>query len=589
MKGKVIASVFIGLILLANVYVAIQIMRLPASVTVIEPSTKPVVSLPESPLVFEPLAMQIQRDVDQRSQVILRNDGDTPMMVRATCLPPDDLCCGFLGQGSDGWAEPTTVTLAAGQTHAFMFVVHANLALQRNAAVPVLAQIKDSSGQWVEAARGQVAIQIDPAPLKLKLQWLPPQTPLAKAQMSKVLRITNGGANIPDFTVSFSDNRDKQGLAIMHEGALNGLVNMMPIVQQTMFEAGQTMNIRVWPKLDSHFIELAGKLYLHGHGQYVQVLYDVKLPDNEHVFTVHAPAMSQTILNTGTRNISQNDVSFTLPPVDAPVGLVEDESDSDDETMQSPGIVQAAVLLEFKPKYGKSYCRPMDTHIYFNDKLLSTLMQSVPDGRYVFMVPVTELHQQLPGHAVAQPNIIRIKTQGGSQGNLYLCRNVQLYIKQNPGMSFLAATSSASTQQIAQPATMSDRYQKPDVMVTNNAWELPRGIKPGDTLDAQISLFNAGDLPAQAGRLIAIIGDHVIGHADYQAIASFAEESLAISITLPDDLPLDQPLELMVKADVLGDANPADNQITWTLFADELPKLLFPTLMPETSKKPNGN
>lgn len=1013
-KGKI--ALIIGLVLLGLIF-WLQSNR-PAqqpNPTSTSPNQTPaasVATVPPTQLAFEPVTMQVQRDYDQRGKVLLRNDGDKPIAVRVDCQSPSDLYCGFVGRGSSDWYEPGALTLGAGETWAYAFVVHANSAIHHKAMVPVLAMVQDSEGQWVEAARGQVNVQIAPAPLKLKFEWITPDTPIAKARLLKVLRITNEGEDIPDFSLNFSEHVDAQGHPLLNDGALAGRVNVSPVVEQSIFSAGRTMAISIWPRLYPSFIQLTGKLYLHGQGQSVEVPYEAAVPEDQQVYITLSRSTSSAS-NAGDRCTNKGNTSYSMPastgspvpsngtsagaggsfggggmligngsaagdnapglstnasqgektnepddesawgsiigdaggvqqndvaskqPTSSDPPVADDDSksvspvdesllensellvtDLDDESVipasatgsdvvpiderdgvqgrtldpnwgkkpedltiaiprlpemlrdaqaasketviqggkdggvlvakhnrtenttalefqnfgfgiqsggrklragiplvrnsypvseptlgKTPGgntvaaysrpnddkqivtvadvktgkqidigtegdepatspsiarniktgkttlqfvqngdikqvelddnlnvttpqtvfnsdrkiqrilstqplakggtatlaktvdnklvmklpsqeepvvfegkegsilaqpddsvmvalrtadnaivvktadgqtypiapadpangpptlvrtkagaprvlfhrnlaekseavtdqggtfqrdfikgqwvdlkrtiqpeepVVAAAIALEFKPEYGKAHYKPMNTQVMLNDKPVGALKERVPDGRYLFRVPTTYLNYQSAGSQTGKPNTISMNIQGIGKGNFHISDQVQIFTKQNLMQEFLVASSHDIAQTIAQESTPEARHHVADVMVTNNVWELPRGLIPGDTFTAEVGLFNTGDVSAPAGQLIAKTDNKIIGKADYKLLPSFDKQQVKINITLPDDVPEDKPLSITVHADVPGDANPADNQITFRALADYTPGLTGP-------------
>lgn len=231
-------------------------------------------------------------------------------------------------------------------------------------------------------------------------------------------------------------------------------------------------------------------------------------------------------------------------------------------------VTAAAVVVEFKPAYGMKHYPRMNTDVYLNNKLIGKLNQRVPDGRYLFQVPPEYLNYMPVSAQFGKPNAVRMQIQGIGKGNFHVSDKVEVFTAQNLVQEYLAGKSQQAVQALAQQSTPDIRHHKSDVMVTNNRWELPHGVMPGDELHAIIGLFNTGDVPSPPGRLIAKAADCVIGTADYGVLKPFHKLEINLLIQLPGDWPANEPLKVTVSTDVDQDANPQDNQITFTAFTD---------------------
>jgi hypothetical protein len=1033
-KGMVVAVVLVGIL------IAVWLMFTGKSdKTVSQPSTEkkqPASGImPTTNLVFEPASMQIQRTYDQRGKVMLRNDGDKTVNVRVTSDPPDDLNSGFIGRGSEGWFEESQLPMGAGETWAFDFVVHANAIRRRQATIPVKALVQDSLGKWQVAAVGNVDLQIADPPLKLNIKWEEPQTPADQARLVKYLTITNMGEQIPNLTLNFANQLNAYGFPDMQSGPLFGRVWTDPVVERMILEPEKTLRIRVWPRLSPSFVELAGKMFLHGYNKVIEVPYHTMLPDGEQVFVTVSRSTGMAG-NSGGRCTNQGAASYAMPPtpgtpgnppqndggmgggssgggslrgstmtgsdstspeagdkskdedeedefvwgnpfgdatgsgsksnsesnvaqtdkdkeqntddesesetsqladdslLDNALALIEDldadalippsavgsdllpmdefadtlgrtldpnwgkdplkpleiapeiwnqldnirdpnaatketvvqggkdggvlvakhnrtenttalefrdfgfgiqqgrklkagvplvrnsypvrqptlgrtpsgntvaaytrpEGDksvvtvqdvktgkqidiglgkdnapasspqiisdpqtgksylqyvqdgkvkqseladdlslsqpqtllasnekvqrilssqpmnngklvtmaktntgkvlmklpdqdaaveldakdgslltdpddainiamrtkdnaivvqrSDGQTQQiappDPGngpptlvrtasghprvifhrklsdsvapdaeqggtfqadfikgqwfqtkravqpeepVTAAAVSLEFKPKYGKAHFKPMNTELLLNGKTIGKLNARIPDGRYLYQVPTRWLNYLPAFGDQGQMNKISMKIHGIGKGNFAVTDNIAIHTAHSMVQEFLVAPTQNQAQKIAQDSTPLLRHHKPDLKITNNLWELPRSVIPGQKVNAIIGLFNVGDVAVPFGRLVAQADGKVIGQADYALLAPFNKQEIKLTMIMPENgLDTDKPLQVTVSSTVEGDANPKDNSITFTAYADYTagltgpwkPSKLDPNKLPESALK----
>lgn len=263
---------------------------------------------PDVKLAFEPAALRVERDYDQRGTVSLRSESKDPVRVRVQAKAPDDLPCGFVGRGSDDWYEFSTVEMRPGETWPFPFIVHGNAARTSAYDIPVEALVQDAVEAWVPATRGTVDVEIAPAKLVLRSTLITPSAEEDRARLVRVLEITNDGPTVPDLTVSLKQAPDSGS------GDLSGRLWMNPTVEQAVLRTGDSIRIRLSPRLYPGFERLAGSLYLHGNGQVLAVPYDVHVPEGCRVYLTLSRS-SRVEENSGQRCTNRPNVSYGLDPV----------------------------------------------------------------------------------------------------------------------------------------------------------------------------------------------------------------------------------------------------------------------------------
>ncbi|MBL4700601.1 MAG: hypothetical protein JKX85_05010, partial [Phycisphaeraceae bacterium] len=224
-------------------------------------------------------------------------------------------------------------------------------------------------------------------------------------------------------------------------------------------------------------------------------------------------------------------------------------------------VTDAAVVLQFKLPFGKAHYKPMNTTIAINGHVLGQLIQRVPSGRYVFPVSSNWLKYTTPLGQFGPLNKVTMKIKGIGPGNFHITDHCQLYTRHTLIQECLAAPTAQDAQRIARLSSPEIRHSQPDLVLSNNQWEMPRQVKPGDTVNAILSLFNAGDVSIPAGQIKARVGLVSVGQADYKPLAPFESASVTLPITLP--LKWDPTTSLMVAviANVPGDSMPQNNQL----------------------------
>ncbi|MBL4701292.1 MAG: hypothetical protein JKX85_08535 [Phycisphaeraceae bacterium] len=495
-------------------------------------------------LVIMPATIQINRDYNQRGSVQIRNDNDKPVTLRVMCQSPDDLTCVLFNSNEAVLKNTEPQRLAAGLTQKLTLLIHANRAKKRVHRIPIVAQVLDSNGQWQIAAHTFVTVKIALAPLQLKAQWIEPHTSFDKARLSKTLRITNQGLDIPDFSITYTQQVDTQGNILMNQGALHGKVHLNPIMQRAVFLSHSSIDIDVSPMLTPQFLELGGSLYLHGQGQYIQVPYFATVALKQNIYPTHN---TQTTVahSRGDFCLAKPMTSYVFPLVTKPNRTVEHQADEN--------ATHAWVLVELQSQMMWTQDKPVTMTVYFNDQSLGQITRRLLAGRFLFEVPFKQLHGNQVAGLSPQFNSVRLEFQATDQNVSQFSSSVSLYIKHDYQQQYLVAPSDKAAKQLTVNVASELPTNKSGLWVIENRWELPESVNAGDQLDAVFELFNTRESSSAAGKLMARIGDKIVGQANFDVLKPFEKRQVKIQLSIPKGISKDAPVKLAVNVNEVED------------------------------------
>jgi hypothetical protein len=172
-------------------------------------------------------AANIQRDYDQRVGVSVRNNGETPLMVRLESGQPADpaMLASFVGTGS----EDKPFALAPGEEREFQFAVSAQNVNTAEHRIPI--RIVSDTGLSDESE-----ILLNVRLPHVEMQWA--DVGPSAGNMGRVLRLTNVGDAITDLSVTPADAHS---------------VVLSPTVRHGLFPRGATMDFIVTPRYHEGF------------------------------------------------------------------------------------------------------------------------------------------------------------------------------------------------------------------------------------------------------------------------------------------------------------------------------------------------
>lgn len=246
--------------------------------------------------------------------------------------------------------------------------------------------------------------------------------------------------------------------------------------------------------------------------------------------------------------------------------------------MPEEPVKNAAVAVEFTPPFAKAHYKPMDIGLSVNGRKIAEVKGRTPSGRYLYRVPVGALNYQTNDNngAKAKGNEVTIDSKGIGPGNFHVSQKCSLYSLHDWKQGCFVAGTPQEADQLAQLSSHDVRHAAPDLVLASNGTELPRSLKPGESVEMQIGVFNAGDRTSKPMALQTLGNDTKNGEAQIPALAPFTGTQAKVKITAPQNWSPGTPLKLSVGAPTEGDGDPSTNQLDFYLFRDLDPGIAGP-------------
>ncbi len=369
----------------------------------------------------------IKRDYNQRVGISVRNNGDKELNVRLECGKPADplLLAGFVGEGS----EDKPFILKPKEERQFMLGISAQDVNTADHSFPV--KIISDSGLADEAMVNlHVRLPI------IKLAWK--KLGNAKYGLGEKYRIINKGDTITDLSISNSRNN----------------FYTVPAINHGHLPSGSSVDITVYPRLSSGFTKAEGVIIARGMGKSFRKKISIRLPEGEKLFKSwlipgvdaqkdkteyqqclrnlqKAENLDPEKVDWGQKEMPEDlDLDgkpdrWTIFDIANDLLWVGDDSDGDgdidfihaDQGMdgifefsafrknkgwQRTNLVEAWLEMGFSLPWSASSYKPHDVDIVFNDEVIGSLRDTIPNGNYSFRIP---------------PHLVRFNSQGMPEGN----------------------------------------------------------------------------------------------------------------------------------------------------------------------------
>jgi len=205
-------------------------------------------------------AANVQRDYDQRVGVSVRNNGETPLMVRLESGQPADpaMLASFVGTGS----EDKPFALAVGEEREFQFAISAQNVNTAEHRIPI--RIVSDTGLSDESE-----ILVNVRLPHVEMQWA--DIGPSAGNMGRVLRLTNVGDAITDLSVTPADAH---------------AVVLSPTVRHGLFPRGATMDFIVTPRYYKGFRGVKTAIQAFGLEKRFDHPFEVQLAPGESMHRV---------------------------------------------------------------------------------------------------------------------------------------------------------------------------------------------------------------------------------------------------------------------------------------------------------------
>lgn len=395
-------------------------------------------------LDFDAATILINRDYDQWGKIHLRNFTEKPIPVQVSCTSEADLICTLFDAKKNNVLAQTTLVIEAEDTIELAVLIHAHRVKKRSNTITVQALIQNQNEKRIVVATRKIPVNIGPAPLWLKTQWVEPTSIVDQARLVKILRITNNGLDIPDFAITFSDRLNTLGLAALDQGELMNKMILLPRPQYIVFHARSTIDIRVLPQLHTSFLELGGNLQLHGHKQYISIPFKYSVAESNHLFA--AGKITQTVTETEGSFCATDSIIHSILPIRHHALLNLNLKQTSVDFIKSVSLV-----LDFESQNYKNIETTFSLQVYLNNQLVGKITNKQGVGHYPFSVPLKVLFDPQSGQMIKN-HVLQLIPEPKKQSFKTYTWKTTMTIVHRPIETFLAASTREKSREIAKRA-----------------------------------------------------------------------------------------------------------------------------------------
>lgn len=242
------------------------------------------------------------------------------------------------------------------------------------------------------------------------------------------------------------------------------------------------------------------------------------------------------------------------------------------------------LLANFSLPYSRGTYRPHDTRVFLNGHLVGELLDTVPEGTYLWEINPSFL--DLEGRNVVSAKIERINKSH------YVIASTFRIIAPVSEADRLVIASSQKEADSLYAALPNIKHDQPDlVLLANSVKGLPREPRPGQSIRFRVTAMNIGEAPTEPSRLRilssdptkktagdAALRDRLASLVKNEAIKRFYLGDLAVPLSIPSLAPgrsVELPVEFvyvpgrvtrvfLAVEGIKKDANPSDNMMAVT-------------------------
>jgi len=236
-------------------------------------------------------------------------------------------------------------------------------------------------------------------------------------------------------------------------------------------------------------------------------------------------------------------------------------------------------LANFSLPYSRCTYRPHDTRVFLNGHLVGELLDTVPEGTYLWEINPSFL--DLEGRNVVSTKIERI-----NKAHYVIANTFRLVAPVSEADRLIIASSQEEADSLYAELPNINHNQPDLVLLANSVRGLPREPRPGQSIRFRVTARNIGEAPTEPARLRVLssdptqktagdvaLRDRIASLAKNEAIKRFYLGDLATPLSIPSLAPgksVELPVEFvyvpgrvtrvfLAAEGVKKDVNPSDN------------------------------
>ena len=503
-------------------------------------------------------ASTINRDYDQKIGVSVRNHGEQTLQLQLECdTPPQEslLLAGFVGEGSEG----APFELGPGEERDFMLGLSAQDCISPNVKFPI--RIKSNNSGPSDQALVDVEVKLP----KVALKW--EEKGEIPGSIGKIMVLKNEGDTLTDLSVA-SNSTD---------------IGIRPSIDHGMFPAGHTMEFQVIPRLYEGFTSADGMLVAKAVNKASEIDQTVALKDGQSIHAVDlGPQSADPLENEIQReralaaaylNPASVDWSKKSQPTDSngdgkidqwyvdmpeestrwigrdtngdgTIDFVEGDVGPDgrsdyaamkaEDGWQETNLVNARLEMGFSLPWARDAYEKHDADIVFNNQVVGTLRDSIPEGNYAFDVPVSAFNFNSDGSAGS--NQVQIKSKHLRGGHYVVSSDFRLKTNLTGTRVYTAATSQGEALESVYN-TPGLVLSTPDLSVSSAEMQVIGKPESGTPLKVRVPVQNLGSGTARQVAAALVFNsngqDIELGRTAIAEIPPNGREDIEIEATAP--------------------------------------------------------
>lgn len=328
---------------------------------------------------------EINRDYSQHLAISVKNTDVIPHEILVSAINPyNDVYLGFVGNGSLN----KTLKVEPGETKDLEFIFHAQDAKSKHYDILVRANSTDENNITDNALIG---INIRWPEFNIKINQIDED----KETLIKKFRVHNLGDTITDFSIIFDD-------------PLKDEAYLYPNVIHYNFVKGSSIEFYAIPlfKEDGSIIE--GNMTAQGANESKNYTLRFECLEGSRPYRARVEMPTYVIDLSGWYCTNNPDIKipFRIPP-----------------GFNSSDVISAKAEIDFDLPWERSAYLPHDVYVSINGRDVGTIINDIPNGRYVFEFP-----SDILGYANfnSADNVIRINTKHLPQAHYVVNTHIRI-------------------------------------------------------------------------------------------------------------------------------------------------------------------
>jgi len=400
----------------------------------------------------------VERDYAQKASIsIINTDVQSHDLLLKINNPYDDLIVGFVGAGS----VDQVVSVSPNEARSADLYIHA-----QDAKLSVYSLKINLTNLGAEEIVDYAIVNINVRQPNINLQIV--EGSMDNVTLTKTYTIVNHGDTVTD-------------LQIVPEEQLKTYVRIEPNINHALLQSGESLSFKAVPVLTQDFSGYNGNIQVAAAGGTQSLPYSVTLPPEKRVFVVLKENITWMIEFNDwyCTNRPRIDERFTLP------------SSIKKTVNGEPNVDSASVNIFFSLPWSRDTYTPHNVHVLMNGVEIGSLMNTIPEGPYLFSFNGYLLNYASEGLA---ENVLSLHMDNLNGGHYVVSANMRIILHVRQIEIAVVASDEAEANILADQllniiANFADFGVYSEGITISNSQP-----KEGETIIISAKIFNFGTL-----------------------------------------------------------------------------------------------